>query len=105
MFEMLALWEATSLLLLGLTYIDVPNPSKATTQMVGGIVSFCTLAIIAWKARSQVIAALWFGLASSIVLLAFSISCMTGFIEVAGLDSKEVRMPVFSFFTIAAAFV
>jgi hypothetical protein len=105
MFVMLALWEGISLVFLGLGHIDVPNPLKTAAQTSFGMFSFSTLAGIAWMARSRTIAALWFGLVSSVVLLLFSLVCLAGWVEIDGLSSKATRIPIFSFFSIAAIFI
>jgi hypothetical protein len=105
MFVMLALWEGVSLVFLAMGVLQVEDPGRTAAVIVTGLICFSALAAVAWIARTRILAALWFGFGASVVLLGFSVFCLLGWIEMAELSQPDVRIPVFSFFMIAAFFV
>ncbi len=65
---------------------------------------FSMLAGLGWLARSRTLVALWIGSVAAVGLLAFSILCLVGVIPIEGLTGNAAQVPVFGFFSIAAAF-
>lgn len=105
MFLMLALWEGVSLTMLAIGILPVEDRLGTALVITTGLISFTALAGIAYAARSRISLALWFGFVASVVLLGFSLLCFTGVMQIDGLSAPEVRIPVFSFFSIAAVFI
>jgi len=102
---MLAIWELQSLLFLGFGVLEVGRPLQAATAMAVGLVSFSVLATLGWLAGSRMLAALWTGLVISVGLLLFATACLVDLIRIEGLAETQVRIPIFSFFLIAAVFL
>ena len=102
---MLASWEIVSLIFLSLGLLNVQSTLKSALSIGLGATTFTALAAIGWLARSRILSALWIGLVAAVGLVAFSIGCLAGAIEIDGLAARDVRIPVFSFFTVAAFFV
>ena len=102
---MLAFWELQGLFFLGFGLYDVGSFWKSAMIISGGMLGFSALAGIGWVARSRPLAALWTGAVVSVGLMFFAIGCLWGFIQIEGLAAKAVRIPVFGFFSVAAAFM
>ena len=101
---MLALWEFQGLVFIATGMMQVSRPLSAVGIVTFGMLFFSTLAGLGWLARSRTLAALWLGGAAAIGLLGFSILCLVGVIPIEGLTDNAARVPVFGFFSIAAAF-
>jgi hypothetical protein len=101
---MLALWECQSLVFIVTGWLKVARPLAALGAITSGMLFFSMLAGLGWLARSRTLAALWIGSIAAAALLAFSILCLVGVIPIEGLTGNEAQIPVFGFFSIAAAF-
>jgi len=102
---MMALWEIQGAVFILSGLVNVPSMTKALIAPVGGAIFFLLLAGLGWLARMRTLAALWLGMLSTTGLFAFAIACLTGVIAIEGLTPRDVRLPVFGFFSIAAGMV
>ncbi len=102
---MLAIWELQSLVFITTGIVTVEHPLMTAVTIVFGMVFFGTLAGLGFSARHRTKQALWCGAVASVGLLAFSVASLLGYIPIEGLTEEAVRMPVFGFFSISAAFI
>jgi len=102
---MLAIWELQSLILIVTGVIAVERPGLTALTIIGGMFFFGTLAALGVLSRHRIKQTLWSGTVAATGLFAFSIGCLFGQIPIEGLTEPAVRVPVFSFVAIAAAFI